>query len=123
MTNNYRSKLEERVASQLSANCISVKYETSKVRFTQPEKQRSYTPDFILPNGIIVETKGILDLDDRQKHVWIREQHPELDIRFVFSNSKCKLRKGSPTSYAEWCEANGFKYADKAIPSAWLLER
>ncbi|MDM0042161.1 hypothetical protein QTI05_24195 [Variovorax sp. J22R193] len=121
MSNNYRSGLEQKVAKQLEANCIAFQYEARKIAFEQPVKQRSYTPDFILPNGIVIETKGIFDVEDRQKHLWVREQHPELDIRFVFSSSKTKLRKGSPTSYGEWCEKNGFLYADKAIPAAWLV--
>jgi hypothetical protein len=50
----------------------------------------------------------------------IREQHPELDIRFVFSNQNAKLYKNSPTSYAQWCEKHGFLYAHKAIPDSWL---
>ena len=76
----------------------------------------------MLPNGIIVETKGIFDSDDRKKHTLIQTQHPELDIRFVFTNSKAKLYKGSPTTYGAWCEKNGFKYADKLIPASWLAE-
>jgi hypothetical protein len=32
---------------------------------------------------------------------WVKDQHPALDIRFVFSNAKAKLRKGSPTTYAD----------------------
>jgi hypothetical protein len=73
-------------------------------------------------NGIIIETKGIFDSDDRKKHMLIKEQHPELDIRFVFSNAQTKLYKKSPTSYADWCIKNGFIYADKVIPTAWFNE-
>ena len=88
----------------------------------QPAKKRTYTPDYRLPNGIVVETKGRLMVDDRQKHIWVKEQHPLLDIRFVFSSSKSKLSPRSPTTYADWCLKNGFKYADKSIPQAWLDE-
>ena len=77
----------------------------------------------MLRNGIIVESKGIFDVEDRKKHLLIREQHPELDIRFVFSSSRSKLYKGSKTSYAEWCEKYGFQFADKLIPAAWLREK
>ena len=62
-------------------------YETQKIPFLQPEKKRSYTPDFWLPNNIVVETKGFFTVQDRQKHIWIKEQYPKLDLRFVFSNS------------------------------------
>lgn len=40
----------------------------------------------------------------------------------MFSNSKTRISKGSPTTYAAWCEKNGFRYADKFIPQAWLIE-
>lgn len=102
---------------------VDFEYEESIINFEQPAKKRKYTPDFVLPNGIIVETKGLFDTADRQKHLWLQEQHPDLDIRFVFSNSKQKIRKGSPTSYAMWCERNGFQYADKLIPIPWLKEK
>jgi hypothetical protein len=60
--------------------------------------------------------------DDRQKHLLIKQQHPEYDIRFVFSNSKSKLNKESKTTYADWCNKHGFQYADKLIPVDWLKE-
>jgi hypothetical protein len=89
----------------------------------KPEKKAKYTPDFLLPNGIIVETKGRFLTEDRQKHLLIQAQHPELDIRFVFSNSRARISKASSTTYAMWCEKHGFRYADKLIPQAWLMEK
>lgn len=118
----YRSGLEEKLAEQLEGFGLPVVFEQFEVPYVIPESPHKYTPDFVLPNGIIIEGKGIFDSDDRKKHVLIREQHPQLDIRFVFTNSKAKLYKGSPTSYATWCEKNGFKYADKTIPKDWLVE-
>jgi hypothetical protein len=59
-------------------------------------------------------------LEDRKKHLLIREQYPNLDIRFVFTNSKAKINKGSKTTYADWCDKNSFKYADKLIPKEWF---
>jgi len=118
----FRSGLEESVALQLKTNNIEIKYEQTKVKYEQPAKPRTYTPDFVLPNGIIIETKGRFLREDRQKHLWIREQSPELDIRFVFSNSRAKIKKGSKTTYADWCIKNGFLYADKLIPGEWLSE-
>lgn len=123
-TATYRSGLEQKVAAQIEAAGLPVVYEdkANVIPYTTPATPHKYTPDFKLPNGIIVETKGIFDADDRKKHLLVREQHPHIDIRFVFSNSKSKLYKGSPTTYAAWCEKNGFKYADKLIPAAWLAE-
>ena len=119
----WRSGLEKKVAAALDAAAIPFQYEKRVIKYTSPPKDHRYTPDFeILSNGIIVETKGRFVAKDREKHLLVKAQHPELDIRFVFSNSSTKLYKGSPTSYADWCEKNGFKYADKVIPASWLKE-
>lgn len=84
--------------------------------------KHTYTPDFILPNGIIVETKGLFDVDDRKNHVWLKDQHPNIDVRFVFSGSASPLRKGAKSTYADWCRKNGFQFADKTIPQSWTDE-
>lgn len=68
------------------------------------------------------ETKGLWEADDRKKHLLIREQYPMLDIRLVFSSSRSKIYKGSPTSYGEWCEKHSILFADKLIPLEWLKE-
>lgn len=118
----YRSGLEDEVASQIKSRGLSVVYESkaSKVSYTQPAKARTYTPDFVLPNGIIIETKGRFVTADRQKHLLIRAQRPELDIRFVFSRSKGRISKLSQTTYADWCRKYGFPYADLRIPEEWF---
>jgi hypothetical protein len=122
----YRSGLEKTVADQIKKRGLDVKYEdpSSRINFTQPAIDRTYTPDFILPNGIVVETKGRFTLEDRKKHIWIKEQYgDQYDIRFVFSNSRSKIRKGSKTSYGDWCVKHGFQYADKQIPDKWFKEK
>ena len=120
--NGYRSGLEEKIAADLERAGVKVQFETIKIPFTPPLKTRTYTPDFPLENGIIVETKGRFLTADRQKHKNIKAEHPDLDIRFVFSNSRAKLSKGSKTTYGMWCEQYGFRYADKSIPEDWLNE-
>ena len=87
-----------------------------------PESVHVYTPDFKLPNKIIIESKGRFVSEDRKKHLLVKQQRPDLDIRFVFSNSKAKISKGSKTSYADWCIKHGFLYADKLIPEEWINE-
>lgn len=116
----FRSMLEVAVARQLDEAGIKYGYETQRIEYTVPETVRKYTPDLILPNGIIVETKGRFVVADRKKHLLIQKQRPDLDIRFVFSNSKTKISKGSKTSYADWCNKNNFIFADKEIPEEWL---
>lgn len=116
----YRSGLEETTGEYLTSLGIAYKYEELVIEYTEPQKGRKYTPDFELPNGIIIETKGRFLTADRQKHLLVKKQYPHIDIRFVFSNSKAKLSKISKTTYAMWCEKNGFLYADKQIPLEWL---
>jgi hypothetical protein len=118
----FRSILEERIALALKAAKVSFTYEETVINYTKPVTYHRYTPDFILPNGIIVEAKGLFDAEDRKKHLYVKEQHPSLDIRFVFSNSRGKLYKGSKTTYGMWVEKNGFIYADKLIPKEWINE-
>jgi hypothetical protein len=117
----YRSGLEVDIDKILKDNGIDGEYEQHKISYTKPATQHKYTPDFRLPNGIFIETKGRFVLADQQKHILIKTQSPELDIRFVFQNSKNKIRKGSKTTYADWCTKHGFLYADKDIPADWLL--
>lgn len=119
----YRSGLEEKVSKQLEDLNIAYEYEKLKIVY-EVNETRKYTPDFkILSNGIIVETKGRFLGADRKKHLLIKEQHPQYDIRFVFSNARAKLSKGSPTSYADWCNKHGFKWADKLIPEEWFTAK
>jgi len=112
--------LEERVGQQIASLGLPVLFETVKIKFEQPPKGRSYTPDFALPNGVLIETKGRLTVEDRQKHIWIKTQHPELDIRFVFSNPNNRIAKGSNTTYAAWAEKNGFLFSRGSIPREWF---
>jgi hypothetical protein len=118
----FRSGLEEATGEQIASAGLDPKaiYESVKIEYVKPSRKSKYTPDWPLPNGIIVETKGRFEVADRQKHLLIKEQHPHLDIRFVFSNPNTRIRKGSPTTYADWCEKHGFLYAAKRIPEEWL---
>lgn len=117
--NGYRSGLEDVISQDLKDRGVAFEYETFKIKW-QLVENKTYTPDFILPNGVIIESKGRFVPSDRKKHLKVKEQHPELDIRFVFSNSRAKINKGSKTTYGMWCEKHGFLYADKRIPDEWL---
>lgn len=118
----FRSGLEERIAEQLDKAGVKYTYEKLKLDYVKPASKHVYTPDFVLSNGIIIETKGRFLLADRQKHILVKRHNPTLDIRFVFSNSNARISKASTTTYAQWCIKNGFKYADKTIPEGWMDE-
>jgi hypothetical protein len=117
----FRSGLEEVIAEELTKNSVDYTYEETKLSYIKPQKTHTYTPDFYLPKQkIFIETKGMFTTADRQKMRLIKEQYPELDIRFVFSNARSRISKKSQTTYGMWCEKYGFLYAHKTIPNEWL---
>ncbi len=118
----FRSMLEVKAARQLEALGVEYEYEKTKIPY-KVDETKTYVPDIQLPNGIFIETKGRFLTADRKKHLLIKEQHPDLDIRFVFSNPNAKIRKGSKTSYADWCDKHGFLYAKEVIPIEWVKEK
>ena len=118
----YRSGLELKTAKYLDDLHIKYKYEKVKIEW-EDLTYRTYTPDFVLYNGIIIETKGMFTAADRKKHLAIKKQHPQLDIRFVFENSNRRLRKGAKTRYYQWCNRYDFDYYDRIIPEEWLKEK
>lgn len=118
----FRSGLEETVYKQIAGNGIVPQYESFKIPYVIPASNHTYTPDFQLPNGIIIETKGRFVASDRKKHMLVKKQHPDMDIRFVFQNAKGRINKGSKTTYADWCKKNGFLFAEKQIPYEWFSE-
>ena len=115
----YRSTFELNIAKSLANKGISFEYEN--VKLTYIPKPRTYTPDFYLPEtDIYVEAKGYLDKGDRVKMQLVKEQHPDLDIRFVFLNANNKIYKGSKTTYGAWANRYNFKWAEGTIPAEWF---
>jgi hypothetical protein len=117
-TSKYRSKFEATVALSLNKRGLSFRYEGRALPYTV---QSIYTPDFILPNGVIVETKGLFDQDDRRKMVAVKAQHPDLDIRLCFMKADVKLSR-APRSlkYWQWAERHGFPWCEGHIPTSWF---
>ena len=118
----YRSGLEHKLSLYLDELKYKYLYEEIKIEW-EDLSYRTYTPDFVLNNGIIIETKGRFMASDRRKHLAIKKQHPKLDIRFVFTNSKAKLSKGAKSRYDQWCNKYDFDYYDRIIPEEWLKEK
>lgn len=115
------------MARQLTLAGRDFGYEDVKIDYLKPAKKAKYNPDFTFRKSdgsiVYIESKGRFLTVDRQKHLLIRDQNPELDIRFVFQNAKAKISKTSSTTYARWCEDKGFKYADRGqIPKEWFNE-
>ena len=122
--NKYRSGLEVSIAKQLKKFRIKFDYEKLIILYIKPQETHRYIPDFRLANGILIETKGRFVVSDRKKHLLIRKQYGnKYDIRFVFSNAKAKIYKGSKTTYADWCIKHNFKFFNKTIPMKWIKEK
>ena len=119
----FRSGLEETNAAHITKVLKApVLFETFSIRYAIPLSFHNYTPDFLLPNGIIVETKGLWKMEDRAKHLLVKVQYPELDIRIVFSRGKTPISPGAKTTCAEWATKHGFPWAEKLIPAEWAKE-
>jgi len=118
-----RSKLELKFEEILKESKCDYTYETKILPYTVPESAHKYNVDFSLSNGIQVEVKGWLsDHQERQKYVLVKQQHPEVDLRFVFDNIN-KLCGGTKYSHKTWCEKNGFQYCsvnDVETIQSWI---
>lgn len=115
----YRSMFEINIAKKLSEKGITFEYEKHKLTYIP--KPRTYTPDFYLVDqDIYIETKGELDKGDRVKMILIKQQYPELDIRFVFLRASNRIYRGSKTTYSAWATKYGFPWAEGSIPEEWL---
>jgi len=101
---------------------VDPRFEAIKIEYEEPATKHKYTPDFPVRPNLVIETKGRFLPEDRKKHLLLKAQRPDIEVRFVFSRASAPLYKGSPTTYAEWCDKHGFKWAEKRIPQAWLNE-
>lgn len=120
-----RSKLELQFEDLLKGFDVQYEYEITKVPYIVPESNHTYTVDWTIINGLLIETKGYLsDHTERQKYILIKKQHPEIDLRFVFQdpNKKCG---GMKTTHAQWADKQGFKWCsikDTDQLKQWITE-
>lgn len=103
----YRSKFEAKVAKHLKDKKVKFDYESEVLSYTIPESKHRYTPDFTLPNGVVVEAKGRFTPADRKKMSLVKEQNPDRDIRLIFMVDNT-LTKVSKTKYSDWATKRGF---------------
>ena len=109
-TSEYRSKFEAAVAASLKKRGLPFNYEEQALLY---RIEATYTPDFCLPNGVVVETKGHFPPEDRRKMLAVKAQHPELDIRLCFQNADVRLsRAPKALTYWQWAERHGFTAGD-----------
>lgn len=123
LAHGWRSGLEESECQRLVSLGVAYEYEPFRIPYVPSTKMKHYTPDILLlDNGILVELKGRWLTADRAKHLLVRQQYSDLDIRLVFSNARAKIGKRSATTYAAYCDSKGFKWAHRTIPTEWLHE-
>lgn len=129
----FRSKFEYKLAQQLEQLGVKYDYEAEELEYftkvrsgvcescsgTHVFQRRWYTPDFFLPNGIIIEAKGQFTASNRTTLKAVRDAHDSIDLRLVFMANN-RISKNSGTTYVDWAESNGFKYAVGEIPESWL---
>lgn len=131
----YASGLEEQVAAQLDEAGQEFEYESLCFTYTEPLRKNlaecgdcgsrnlirtgRYTPDFVLPNGYIIETKGRWTAQDRRKMVAVRDEYTDYTFVMLFQRDN-KLKKNAKSYYSDWCNANGFDYSVETIKMEWL---
>lgn len=131
--NILRSKFELGIAKDLDERGIKYTYETYQYEYfekitngicedcdgTHVAKRRWYTPDFFLPNGLVLEAKGFFTASNRATLKAVRDSHPTIDVRLVFMVNN-KINRNSELRYTDWCDKHGFKWAMKVVPEEWI---
>lgn len=121
----FASKAERDFAYEMDCAKIHWMYEPDKFDWFPPP--RKYTPDFkvLRRDGtyFYIEFKGYLRPADKRKMKYFKQQNPNVDVRFVFMNAYKALYAGSPSTYADWAEKHGYRWAHQIIPEKWLDEK
>ena len=79
-----------------------------------------YTPDFVLPNGVLVEAKGWFRPKEQEKYLSLKANYKELDLRFLFQKPHQKLPRAKRMTYAKWADKHKFIWAEGPyIPKEW----
>lgn len=104
----FASKAEMEFAKHLTEVGVEWEYEPVKIPYVLPP--RVYKPDFrIKGTNTYIEYKGFFDPEARLKMLCVKEQNPELDIKFAFMNEKNRISKSkSAMTYRDWAIKYGF---------------
>ena len=130
--NKYDSKFEAKVAQWLKDHKVKFLYESKSLPYFEHiyhahcvacgaediEAYRTYTPDFIIANGLYLEAKGKLDAKQRKKFKAVKEAGFKIHLIF---QSDSKISKNSKTRYTDWCAQHDIECCIfPNIPEAWL---
>lgn len=131
------SGLELRVAEQLN-DLVGEDWEYERESYTWWEEyrhafcgdcgstkvlqQRSYTPDFFLANGVVIEVKGRLTRRDRKILIGVRKANTDLDLRLIFDKNN-RIHKRAKSRCSDWAERYNFQFSLKGVvPEEWTKE-
>jgi len=131
----YRSKFEAKIAKELKDAGVKFTYETYSYEYEEPLRKNrakcgdcngtnlvrvgSYTPDFFLSSGYIIETKGRFTAADRRKMLAVKKDYPDEKIVMLFMRDN-KIHKNSTTHYSDWRMENDYEYAIGTPNPRWL---
>lgn len=122
----FRSGYEERVYNNAVSRNRQLDFEAtdSILHYTKPARKARYIPDFRLPNGILIETKGRLTAEDRAKMLNVARDNPKADIRFLFMRANQRItRSKNSMTYEQWADKHGFRWTiGETIPEEWWDE-
>lgn len=119
IASGYRSKFELTFANKLKELGLKAEYESEKIHYIQPEKVRTYNPDWTIGRDIYIETKGRFSASDRAKMVLVQRSNPTVKFYILFQNSNVTLSKVSKTTYGQWCDKNDIEWADIKDVKRW----
>ena len=83
-----------------------------------------HVPDFLLPNGLLIETKGVMDVTYPQKVELLAVCHPSVMKRYrvCFGNADLITPKRGTLTYAQWAHKQGITWCEGDIPESWFME-
>lgn len=119
IANGYRSKFELTFANKLKELGLKAEYESKKIHYIQPEKVRTYNPDWTIGKDIYIEQKGRFTAVDRSKMLHVIKSNPFVTFYMLFQNSNVTLSKVSKTTYGQWCNKNNIEWADIKNITKW----
>lgn len=117
--NGYRSKFELTFANKLKELGLRALYESEKIHYVQPQKVRTYNPDWTIGKDVFIETKGRWTGADRQKMLHVIRSNPFVTFYMLFQNSNVTLSKVSKTTYGMYCDKNNIEWADIKNITKW----
>lgn len=118
----YRSGYESAVARDSKMAEMEYEPKQHQLKYTIEKK---YLPDFVVEcfdgSIFLVECKGYFRPSETAKYKAIKQQHPDLDLRFMLQNPNKPVRKGSKLTMSMWCEKYNYPWVGGTrIPLEWL---